>query len=160
MSEYSPYESDQGQNGAKFFQNCCSKGYRAFAPYTSNWPYNAVFPPNDRRMDEWQSCFDPQCYQRRNFVCWRGKYNQGCVDTAPNSTTSGYWRQIQNRLPIGQSAQYQDFSLPPQFRNQPDSFQRGPPLSHGQQLSWPNQTATNVVSMRYSSGAQLFNAEI
>lgn len=125
---YAPYEADAPHNHVtapphpKYLQNCCSKGYRAFAPYTSNWPYNAVFPPNDRRMDEWQSCLDPQCYQRSNFVCWNDKYNQACVNTAPDSSTFGYWEQLQRQ-------RGQDSASPPQFRRQPDEVPRGPPFA-------------------------------
>lgn len=119
-SAFAAYEADPPYNNVgappnpKFLGNCCSKGYRAFAPYTSNWPYNAVFPPNDRRMDEWQTCTDPSCYSRRKLACYLDDVNWACVDTAPHSSTFQYWRYLQRRERGTDWTQ-----LPPQARSAP-----------------------------------------
>jgi len=80
---------------AKFFQNCCSKGNRAYMPYTGNWPYTLVFPPNDERQDQWNAALDPRTYINGRYVCWpdSSNTNWACLSAAPNSYGMRYYEQ-------------------------------------------------------------------
>lgn len=98
-----PYQTDAPYGGdiattpphPKFLQNCCSKGNRALEPYTTNWPYNTVFPSTSQRHDDWQACTDPALYSERNLaLAWRDSYNWGVVDTGPLASTQAYLQGV------------------------------------------------------------------
>lgn len=84
---------DQNKMDAKFFQNCCSKGKRSYAPYQGTWPYTLWFGPVDRRMDQWQKAFDPTTYPQGRYVCWQDSTNIGCLDISKNAYTLPYYLQ-------------------------------------------------------------------
>lgn len=91
-------------HNAKFFQNCCAKGRRAYAPYSQMYPYNLAFGPVDKRMDQWAAETDPRNYIGGRYVCWKDKGSFGCVNSAPNSFGLGYLEQrqwIDNTQPFG-----------------------------------------------------------
>jgi len=103
-----PYHSnvDPLAPGSNYMKNCCSKGHRAFAPYgarsqecgtpyTSNYPYNTVFPTNTRRMDCWTDETDPALYYQTQLVPFRDSYNYGVVNLAPHSSFQPYLRNLE-----------------------------------------------------------------
>jgi len=95
---------------ARYFGNCCSKGKRAFLPYTSHWPESQWFGPVDQRQDQWAAALDPTRYLSARYVCWndaRGSW--GCVSAAPNAYTLGYLQQrqrIDREQPFGAPSGY------------------------------------------------------
>ena len=77
----------------KFFRNCCSKGHRAFVPYTSNWPYSCAFLPNDMRLDN-ADTFNPSLYSQRTLVSYRDSANWATIDEGPKSSFQPYLHNL------------------------------------------------------------------